>query len=214
MPAMKNTAPAPREGTALRQPWCRAIVVSLIVVLMAVVALRVMGRRWWCKCVTPHVFVTGIWSAHNSQHLLDPYTFSHVQHGLLLYALFVVIAPRCSQEFRAVASISIECAWEVLENTNWVIERYRESTVALEYSGDSIVNSVADIAACALGYGMAVSVPVLAAVVCFAAIEGVMILWIRDSLLLNVLMLFHPIESIKHWQLDSLQAAESEAIGC
>ena len=160
-----------------------------------------MGRTWWCKCATPHPFVVSIWSEHNSQHLLDPYTFSHIQHGLVLYALLALSAPRFSLATRAVVAILVECGWEVVENTSWIINKYRESTLSLEYYGDSIVNSVADIGACALGYTVAATLPVVASVVGFVSIECVMLMLIRDSFLLNVIMLVYPLEAIKQWQL-------------
>ena len=174
---------------------------SLIVVVTAVGALRMMGRTWWCKCQTPHLWVGDNWSFHNSQHLLDPYTFSHIQHGLLLYALLVMAAKKWNPAARAAVAIAVESSWEVLENTHWIIEKYRGSTMSLDYYGDSILNSVSDIAACALGYGLAASLPVVASVLGFAAVEAVMLLCVRDSLLLNVVMLLYPIDAIKHWQM-------------
>ena len=102
---------------------------------------------------------------------------------------------------RAVLTILLESAWEIIENTDRVIDKYREATISLDYSGDSIVNSLADIAACALGYGLAASLPLWASAAGFLAVEGLLVLWIRDSLLLNLLMLFYPIEAIKNWQI-------------
>jgi hypothetical protein len=186
---------------APRPSWRKAIVAALLVVLVTVGILRAMGRTWWCKCATPHLFVAGVWSEHNSQHVLDPYVFSHIQHGLVLYGLLVLVASRFSPGIRAVTAITIECGWEVVENTSWIIDKYRESTVSLEYYGDSIVNSVADIGACALGYAIAATVPVIASAVGFLTIELVMLLLIRDSFLLNVVMLVYPLEAIKQWQL-------------
>ena len=98
-------------------------------------------------------------------------------------------------------AILVECGWEVVENTSWIINKYRESTLSLEYYGDSIVNSVADIGACALGYTVAATLPVMASVVGFVSIECVMLMLIRDSFLLNVIMLVYPLEAIKQWQL-------------
>jgi hypothetical protein len=201
MPTTKKAADLPAPATHQRWLWRETIIASLAIVGVTVLLLRIMGRRWWCECGTPHLFVNVDLSTHNSQHLLDPYTFSHVQHGLLLYALLFIIARRLSPAFRALVAIAVECVWEVLENTSWIIDRYRDSTAALDYYGDSIVNSVADIGACALGYGIAASLPVFGSVLGFVAIEVAMIFWIRDSLLLNVLMLCCPIEAIRRWQI-------------
>ena len=185
-----------------RERWSGIIAFQVVVLLVATAwTLRAMGRNWWCACSTPHFFVTGIWSKHNSQHLLDPYTFSHVQHGFLLYGLLALVAPRMSRSARFLIALVLECGWEVLENTPWVIGRYRESTVSLEYFGDSVVNSAADVLACAAGFGLAAILPVSASVLAVVAIEAVMLLLIRDSLLLNVLMIVYPAEAVKQWQL-------------
>jgi uncharacterized protein DUF2585 len=201
MAAADKENASPGAAAAPRPSWGRALVVALIVVLVTVVILRAMGRSWWCECLTPHLFVFGVWSEHNSQHLLDPYVFSHIQHGLVLYAILALIAPRFSLATRAVVAIVIECGWEIVENTAWIINKYRESTVSLEYYGDSIVNSVADIGACAIGYAFAATVPITASAAGFLVIELVMLWSIRDSFLLNVIMLIHPIEALKQWQI-------------
>ena len=200
-PASKKAVAAGGAEAAQRRAWCKALVASLLVVLVTVGILRAMGRTWWCKCATPHLFVADVWSEHNSQHVLDPYVFSHIQHGLVLYGLLVLVASWWSPGIRVVTAITIECGWEVVENTSWIIDKYRESTVSLEYYGDSIVNSVADIGACALGYAIAATVPVIVSAVGFLTIELVMLLLIRDSFLLNVVMLVYPLEAIKQWQL-------------
>jgi hypothetical protein len=98
-------------------------------------------------------------------------------------------------------AIALESAWEVLENTDWVIERYRETTMSLDYYGDSVLNSVADIGACAVGYGLAAWFPAWASAVSFGAIEMLTLVMIRDSMLLNVLMLVWPVEAIRNWQM-------------
>ena len=182
------------------RPRHRTMISAVILVLATVAILRALGRSWWCACATPHIFVTAVWSSHNSQHLLDPYTFSHVQHGLLLYGLLAVVAPRIPIAGRAVIAIGIECAWEILENTHWIIDKYRESTVSVDYYGDSIVNSLSDIAACAIGFWIAATAPVAVSVAALVAVEAAMIMLIRDSLLLNVLMIIYPMEAIKTWQ--------------
>ena len=142
-----------------------------------------------------------IWSAHNSQHLIDPYTFTHVLHGVLYYALLRLVLGARWPSARALLAVSAEVAWEIIENTNAVIESYRESTIALNYFGDSIVNSLGDVGAFVLGYTAAMRIPVWMSVVGFTAVEGALLLAIRDGLLLNILMLLHPIQAIKVWQM-------------
>lgn len=184
-----------------RSQWTGAVVMSLIILAVAAGILDAMGRTWWCECREPTLWSGDIWSSHNSQHLFDPYTFSHVLHGLLFYALLAFAVPSWTPKIRAVWAMVIESAWEVLENTPWVIEKYRESTISLDYYGDSILNSLADIATCGLGYSLAACLPVWMSLAGFAAVELLMLLWIRDNLLLNVLMLVYPLDAIKTWQM-------------
>jgi len=101
----------PSNDTALppRRLWRKELIASLLIVLATILILRAMGRSWWCQCATPHLFVFGIWSEHNSQHLLDPYVFSHLQHGLVLYALLALFASRWTRWHRAVIVLIIEC---------------------------------------------------------------------------------------------------------
>lgn len=160
-----------------------------------------MGRRLWCACGSLRPWSWDIWTSHNSQHLLDPYTFTHLLHGVLYYALLWLIFHARWPAVRALLALTAEVAWEVVENTNAVIESYRESTISLNYYGDSILNSLADVAAFALGYGAAMYLPRRVSVVAFVAIEVVLLSTIRDSLLLNLVMLLHPSEAIKTWQM-------------
>ncbi len=139
---------------------------------------------------------------HNSQHLIDPYTFTHVIHGVLFYALFFLPLRKRSPGLGLglVVAVALESAWEVLENTNYMIERYREATISLDYVGDSIINSMGDILACAGGYALAALVPVRISVAVVLLTELVLLMWIRDNLLLNVVMLVWPVEAIRRWQ--------------
>jgi len=190
------------EPAVQRVPNSRYVLLLTLMVLMVTAGtLRGMGRAWWCQCGEPRLFISDTHSSHNSQHLLDPYTFSHVQHGVIFFGVLALLAPGLSRVVRLGAAVTVECGWEVLENTSWIIEKYRESTLSLEYYGDTVVNSMSDITACALGYCIAALVPVSVSVLGLVTIEITMLLTIRDSLLLNVLMLIHPIEAIKTWQL-------------
>jgi hypothetical protein len=185
------------RSAAARNPL---LAVALVVAAMAV-ALRAMGRVWWCQVGDWAPWSFDIWSPHNSQHLLDPYTFTHVLHGVVFYGLLRLVLGREWGWWRLVLALAAEAAWEVGENTPAVIEAYRESTISLDYYGDSILNSVADVAACAAGFLLAARLPAWATWAGFFGTELILALWIRDSLLLNVLMLTFPVEAVKQWQL-------------
>jgi hypothetical protein len=174
------------------------------VVLVQAVVLRVLGQVWWCKCASWVPWSFDIWSNHNSQHLIDPYSFTHVLHGLVFYAVLagllrLRVAPK-KLAWRAVIAVVFEAAWEILENTPLVIDRYREATISLDYHGDSIANSVSDVGCCLLGFALAARLPVRASIGSFVATELILLAWIRDSLVLNVIMLVWPIEAIRTWQ--------------
>jgi hypothetical protein len=139
-------------------------------------------------------------SAENSQHIADWYTFTHVIHGIAFYAIAWLIARRAAIRWRLVLAIAAESAWEVFENTPFVIDRYRAATISLDYYGDSVVNSIADIAAMALGFWIARRARWWVSVVLVVAIEAVLAATIRDNLMLNILMLIHPVDAIKQWQ--------------
>ncbi len=171
------------------------------VCVVSAVVLLWMGRVPWCDCGSPVPWSWDIWSAHNSQHLLDPYTFSHVLHGVLFYPLIWVVLRGRYPALGLVLAALLEAIWEVVENTEAVIQHYRESTISLDYYGDSVGNSMADIVSCAVGYLLAAAVPVWVSAVGFALTELVLLLWIKDSLLLNVLMLVYPLEVVKRWQM-------------
>ncbi len=176
---------------------------SMGILFAMAVVLRSLGRVWWCRCGQPDLWSWHVWSVHNSQHLIDPYTFTHVLHGLLFCALLYLLLDRRFGVIRLSLGLAVEAVWEILENTNWVIERYREATISLDYFGDSIVNSLADVLACALGYALAVWLPSRLSLAGFVATEIILLTWIRDSLFLNILMLIWPIEAIKIWQMGS-----------
>lgn len=164
--------------------------------------LHLMGQPWWCAQGDLAPWASDINSPHNSQHLVDAYTLTHLLHGIALYAvLWASAGTKLQQRHRFIIAVAIEAAWEVFENTDLVIGRYREATISLDYFGDSILNSLGDIAACAIGYGVAMTLPVWGSGVLIVAIEALLLLWIRDSLLLNVVMLVRPLDAIKDWQL-------------
>jgi hypothetical protein len=173
-----------------------------LTVIAAVIELA-MGRVAVCRCGYVKLWHGVVYSSENSQHLTDWYTPSHVLHGLGFYFLLWLAVRRPDVGLRFVLAVALEAAWEVAENTPLIIDRYRAATIALDYYGDSVVNSVADIVAMALGFWIARKAPVLASVMLFVAVEIGLALMIRDNLTLNILMLIHPIEAVKNWQLGS-----------
>lgn len=178
--------------------------IAAIIVVMAI-CLRLMGRRWWCECGGWSPWSWDTMTRHNSQHLIDPYFFSHVLHGVIFFWALAWFPPRIfkremTASTRLRIAVVVEVAWEILENSPWIINRYREATISLDYFGDSIANSITDVLACVLGYMLASQFRFRWSLVLIAATEIVMLFAIRDSLLLNVIMLVSPIEAIKHWQ--------------
>lgn len=182
--------------------WPLAAFLGLAVLLMMILAP--MGRMWWCQAGDWWPWSWDIWSRHNSQHLVDPYTLSHIEHGLGLYLMLLLMARRWTPFARAGGVAVVEMTWEVTENTNWMIERYRAVTISLDYYGDSILNSVSDYGACLGGVVLAARLPVWGSCVLLAGLELVSLAWIRDSLLLNILMLIAPIEAIRQWQMSGV----------
>jgi hypothetical protein len=169
---------------------------------LMVALLAAMGRIWWCKSGDYAVYVSDAWnSSHTSQHFLDPYTFTHVLHGVMFFWLANLLLPKIGAAWQFFIAAAAEAAWEILENTNYTIEKYRENTASLDYFGDSILNTVGDLAACAAGFWIAFKLGWWRSLAFFLLVEIFLLLWIRDGLLLNILMLIYPLESIKQWQI-------------
>jgi hypothetical protein len=142
-----------------------------------------------------------IWSSEQSQRFADPYTFSHTIHGMLFYAILWLAARRAPVRARFIGALVMEGAWEILENSPIIIDRYREATIALGYVGDSVFNSVSDICFAGLGFLFAWRARPWITVAAILVMEIGTALWIRDNLTLNIVMLLHPIDAIKEWQM-------------
>ncbi|MDA0302589.1 MAG: DUF2585 family protein [Chloroflexi bacterium] len=182
---------SPRTGIAL----------ALVLVVVGAVALWFMGQPAFCRCGHLALWSGDIWSNQNSQQIADPYTFTHVTHGLIFFLVLLPAAGWLALSWRLVIATVIEVAWEIAENTDAVINRYREATISLDYFGDSIVNSTFDVLFCIVGFVIASRLPWRASVGLIAVMEVALVLTIRDSLLLNILMLLYPVEAVREWQL-------------
>jgi len=172
---------------------------AAIVATAAIIELQ-LGRVAWCTCGYVKFWHGQVLSSENSQHLTDWYTFSHIIHGMGFFLLLWLVARRRPLGVRFVAAVLLEAAWEVLENTPMVINRYRAGTISLDYYGDSVINSVSDIAAMMLGFWLARRLPIWATIALVVIMEVGVVMVIRDNLTLNILMLMHPVEAIRRWQ--------------
>jgi len=181
-------------------PGWRNWALALLIAAAAAATLYAMGRLPICACGTVKLWHGVVYSSENSQHLSDWYSPSHVLHGLVFYLLLHWLVPRWGFGPRLVVVTLLESAWEIIENTDALINRYREATIALDYFGDSIINSMADITMMCLGFMIAARAPVWVSVMLFLAAELLVGLVIRDGLVLNVIMLTWPIDAILTWQ--------------
>jgi len=175
-----------------------AIVTGLILLTAAV--LYGMGHPLICKCGYVKLWHFDVVSAENSQHIFDWYTPSHIIHGFLFYGLFWLLMPRASFGARLIAAVLLEATWEVVENTDFVINHYREMTVSLDYYGDSVLNSVCDILFMIAGFYLAAWLPVWATILIAVVLEVFIGVMIRDGLTLNVIMFVWPSDAILQWQ--------------
>lgn len=173
-------------------------VVAAIILVMGAVELW-FGRNAVCTCGYVDLFHPAL-DAGNSQHLFDWYTPSHIIHGFLFYVFGWLVLRRASPGVRLTLAVAIEAAWEVLENSPIIIDRYREATIALGYTGDTVINSMSDVAAMAFGFAVSRRIPWRITVAIAIAFELLTLAIIRDNLTLNVLMLVSPVEAIKQWQ--------------
>ena len=211
-------------GVRIDRPGTGPLVAVVLLTIATLVTLRGMGRVAFCACGEAKFFIADAWSSHTSQHLFDPYTPSHFSHGLIFYFVIawamrwgaqwgmawredaLVSGTRRWGEWGMVTwalviAMAIEAAWEIFENTPFVIDRYRAVTVSLDYSGDSVTNSLGDMVACFAGYVVARRLGFVRTALLFVGLELATLAWIKDNLTLNVVMLLYPIEAVKQWQM-------------
>ena len=182
--------------TSTRLPYA----LTVLAVLAAALIEWLNGRIAICKCGYVKLWHGVVFSSENSQHLSDWYTPSHILHGILFFGALWLVARRLGVGWRLLVAMLIEAGWEILENSSVIIERYRAVTISLDYFGDAIINSVADMASMALGFWMARRLPVLASLAVVIGFEVLTTWLIRDGLTLNILMLVHPLQAVRDWQ--------------
>ena len=190
-----------KDLTIPRLSLTAALCLCALIMLASAAVLAAMGHPLICTCGYVKLWHSGRADQETSQHLTDWYTYSHVLHGIIFYWVTGLVAQgRLSVAARLVIATLVEASWEIVENTPFIINRYRTATIARDYFGDSITNSTADIATMIIGFLVAARLPAWVTVALLIGVEVALLVLIRDNLTLNIIMLIHPFDWIKAWQ--------------
>ena len=181
------------------RPALNYVLAAAIIAVTGVILLS-MGRTPWCTCGYIKLWHGIVHSSETSQHVADWYSVTHIVHGFLFYAGLWLVGRGWPMSLRLLVAVGLESGWEIIENSDFIIDRYRAATISLDYYGDSVVNSIGDILFMVLGFFAASKLPVWVSAGVVVALEAGLGYLIRDNLMLNVLMLAYPVEAIKHWQ--------------
>ncbi|MFZ5951904.1 MAG: DUF2585 family protein [Candidatus Rifleibacteriota bacterium] len=181
--------------------YIRPFISVLFLLILTVLVLKISGRSWFAIDGSIFFWYGESNGSGTSQHFLDPYSFTHFLHGVIFFWLIHFSAARISFSWKFVLAVGMESLWEIVENSPVVINRYRAVTIALGYFGDSILNSMSDILVCSIGFIVASKLDLRKSLILVALVETFLLIWIKDSLLINIIMLIYPIEAIKAWQM-------------
>ena len=180
--------------------WKTYAVAAAGIIVLGTLVLLGMGRTMWGAADGFGFWSGDIHSKFNSQRLADPYSFSHISHGLVFFLLLSLLRDYLVDGVRFLVAVFMESTWEVVENTPFVIERFRETTIAQGYYGDSVLNCIGDIFCCIIGFSIALRFGNKWALAAFVGLEILLAFWIRDNMTLNIIMLIYPVPGIREWQ--------------
>ncbi len=194
---IKDRGPFALGGTAYGLDLFCAAAFTIFTILW----LLYQGGDWWGKTNLIWPISADVWSRQNSQHPIDPYTLTHMLHGILCYWTIRMIFPKLPLSRQFFLAILFACGWELVENSSFVIERYRMVTASADYVGDAVINSTTDVIACGTGFIIARFAGPVASLAVFICVEATMLFWIKDNLILNVLMIVFPVDAVRAWQI-------------